>query len=416
MVNPIQITQPQAYSGGVDFSPLAGLYDVYKKSQERAMEEAALGRLGNDPIANAQYLTTSGVKSLAPLGIGMQDKEIARRREDISNEQAQRNWVEQQKLRQSADVRAGSEEARAQAKQAEALKYATREQRLAAYKTGVDAGEIDKDNPEIKRWVAFGGDIPDAAKNRLGLSPVPIMEPDPDKPGQLRPSVVQLSTTGATVRPTLPPGAVFAGPGEIAQKKAEGTALGKGAGAGQVALPDVIRTTDDMITNIDSIIGHTSKKNALGMYANTPEWALQIADPHALDFRERVAQLSGEAMQANMSLLRGSGLGSVSDFEQKNMMAAFLRAGRAKNQADFDTAMTDARRSAEKIREVARNKAKGDFTEKGERPAATGAATPTTAGGDPYAKAKAAISAGAPPAAVRQRLIDAGLDPSKIGM
>src|SRR5207245_3587743 len=56
-------------------------------------------------------------------------------------------------------------EKRAQTTFEETQKYATREARLQA----VRDGELNIDDPEIRRWVALGGDIPDPAKNRLGL-------------------------------------------------------------------------------------------------------------------------------------------------------------------------------------------------------------------------------------------------------
>ena len=48
MVNPISFPTPQAYSGGADFSMLANLGNVYKKAQEDARQQEALGKLGPD--------------------------------------------------------------------------------------------------------------------------------------------------------------------------------------------------------------------------------------------------------------------------------------------------------------------------------------------------------------------------------
>jgi hypothetical protein len=71
-INSISFPTPQAYSGGVDFSSLANLGNVYRQGQEDAAKRLALSKLGDDPTANASILTSSGVPSLAQLGINMQ--------------------------------------------------------------------------------------------------------------------------------------------------------------------------------------------------------------------------------------------------------------------------------------------------------------------------------------------------------
>lgn len=75
MVNPISFPMPQAFSGGVDFSPLANLGNVYRQAQERDQLQQALSRFGNNPATNAQLAVTSGVPSLAELGLRMQGQQ-----------------------------------------------------------------------------------------------------------------------------------------------------------------------------------------------------------------------------------------------------------------------------------------------------------------------------------------------------
>jgi hypothetical protein len=118
MVNPIQITQPQAYSGGADFTPLAKLYDVYKASQQRAMEEAALGRLGDDPTANTRALLTSGVPKLAMAGLDQQQQAIVNARMAEAQKLAQGNFG----LAQSQERRVQEEYVKKLRDEAEAAK------------------------------------------------------------------------------------------------------------------------------------------------------------------------------------------------------------------------------------------------------------------------------------------------------
>src|SRR2546428_3397433 len=105
MVNPISYQPQQAFSGGVDFSALANLGNVYQKAQEQARQQSALGMLGQGQEADARTLLQSGVLPLAQLGLGMQDKSIARQREDAANAQAQSNWQQQQAIRAAEEKR-----------------------------------------------------------------------------------------------------------------------------------------------------------------------------------------------------------------------------------------------------------------------------------------------------------------------
>lgn len=415
MVNPISYQPQQAYSGGADFSQLANLGNVYQKAQEQARQQSALGMLGQGEEADTRTLLQSGVLPLAQLGLGMQDKSVTRQREDLRNVVLDRRadtadrraggylTIAQQQERRASEA---SEEAtpegrrkkliaanmnpddpnfaahiatgaalptpiameiekRAKIAFEQSQKYATREQRLQH----VQDGELNINDPDIRRWVALGGDPPDPAKSRLGLGAPTYTR---DKDGVLR--AYQLSANGIPVEVKVREGEQILGPGETAQQKAEGAATGKAVAAAKVGLPDVVRNTEDLVSNIDKILGHGSKDMALGRGSQLPDW--MVAGTGIADFREMVKQLGGEAMGQQMQTLKGAGLGSVSDFEQKNMIAAFVRASTAQTVRGFTDAMNDAKRSAEKIREIARAKAKGDFSEKPNTPAATPGARP----------------------------------------
>lgn len=395
MVNPISYQPQQAFSGGADFSQLANLGNVYQKAQEQARQQAALGMLGQGQEADARTLLQSGVLPLAQLGLGMQDKSIERQRADEAAAQAQANFQAQQRIREAEAKRAqqtfdeDSPQGRAKKlvaagldpkdpihqgyvatgqnppdpikQQAEKRAQTTFEQtQRAATPEGrrqlAIEGEMDLKDPGVRRWIVTGAEIPDPTVNtRLGIG-APLYTQN------METGEVVAHQLSATKPFETPPGHRLLGPGEVAQQKAAGAAEGKATAAAKVALPDVIRNTDNLVETLDTITKHPGKSMALGRGSHLPDWMVTGTDVG--DFRVQVQRLAGEAMAQTMSSLKGAGLGSVSDFEQKTMMAAFVAASTAQTEKAFNEAMATARRSAEKIREIARAKAKGDFSER----------------------------------------------------
>jgi hypothetical protein len=408
MVNPIQITQPQAYSGGADFSPLAKLYDVYKASQDRARQEAALGQLGDDPIANARFLTTSGSLPTAQLGLGMQDKEIVRRREDIANQQAQQNFMMQQKLHEAKEARAKvnqditlpilqREEKRAQAKfdldtpegrkasiiaagmdpedpnvrahigagaalptplalekeKREAFRFEqekkelTREGRLQL----VTEGELDRKEPDIARWIAFGGDKPATVQAKLGLG-TPIYTQDKDT------GEVKLHQLRADKPFEPPPNHVVLGPGEIAAARAKGTATGKATGAAIVALPKLVDSATHQAQLLDEISAHPGRMWATGAFAGAPDWALR-GTPGA-GFRSRFGQINASSFLSIYEQMRGAG--QITNVEGDKGTSAVNRMSAATNEKEFDDAVKDLKGILKTGLERAQRAAKGDFS------------------------------------------------------
>jgi hypothetical protein len=70
-----QISWPQAnINSQMDFSPLAKLGDVYRASADRASQEQTLASLGSDPNANAAILMRSGQWPLVQAGISQQNE------------------------------------------------------------------------------------------------------------------------------------------------------------------------------------------------------------------------------------------------------------------------------------------------------------------------------------------------------
>lgn len=113
-VAPLQIPQSaQAFSGGVDFSPLANLGNVYKQAQADAVKQQTLASLGQGGQADAAALLKSGDISLAQLGVALRN-----RQEDQARQAAQdarqagrdtvsdQHWAASYKLQEKAVNRA----------------------------------------------------------------------------------------------------------------------------------------------------------------------------------------------------------------------------------------------------------------------------------------------------------------------
>jgi hypothetical protein len=95
-INPTSFPMPAAFSGGVDFSPLANLGNVYRQGQQQAAQQQTLAQLGNDPDVNNQLMIKSGVPELVTQG--------------LRGQQQQREYA----LQKAQDKRAAAAEARAQ--------------------------------------------------------------------------------------------------------------------------------------------------------------------------------------------------------------------------------------------------------------------------------------------------------------
>lgn len=81
-INPLTFTNPQAYSSGFDFSPLAKLGDIYREAQDRTNRQNTLSALGGEPTQDAMTLIRSGDPGLVQLGINMRNRLTDQARED----------------------------------------------------------------------------------------------------------------------------------------------------------------------------------------------------------------------------------------------------------------------------------------------------------------------------------------------
>jgi hypothetical protein len=106
-INPTSFPMPQAFSGGVDFSPLANLGNVIRQGRQQAATEQTLAQLGPDPVANNQLLIRSQVPELVQAGLKGQNQQ-QERAENI------REFNQRQVLAQAQDKRLQAAADRAQ--------------------------------------------------------------------------------------------------------------------------------------------------------------------------------------------------------------------------------------------------------------------------------------------------------------
>jgi hypothetical protein len=374
-ISPLQLNGFGNINNTVDqaqWSTLGNLRNVYDKAQAQARQQQALASLGTDPQANMQTLITSQDPALAQTGLNLQQKSVEQARVDAANAQAQSNWQAQQTIREAQEARAAQadEEAtpagrtaklvaagldpkdpayaahiatgaalpnliqqhvdqRAQIEFDQAQKYATREARLQAVKDG----ELDINDPEIRRWVALGGAIPDPAKNRLGLGQ-PLYTRD-DATGKLH--AYQLSATGVPVETKFQQGQTVLGPGEVAQQKASGTAVGKAEGQAIVNLPKMETDAKLVTDTIDKALApHPGKSWSVGtMFKDVPV----LPGSQTANYRAILDQLDSQTFLEAYNSLRGGG--AISNYEDKRASQAKARLSRAQSTEEFDNALRE---------------------------------------------------------------------------
>jgi hypothetical protein len=340
-INPLSVPNFSVtpYSGGADFSQLAKLGDVYQEGQMQNRRLAVLGQMGNDPTQNAMLMIKSQDPDMVKTGLTLMNQ-----------------LTVQQRMSEDLQLKK------------EAAEKDTTEYRKQTLK---DAN-IDPNAPTSQEYIATGQNFPN---RRAGLGPMVWREEDdPKNPGE-KIQVPYLQTTGGELIPAEAQGAKpgrFLTPGEISSEKSMGAATGKAQGAARVAYPDVMRSTDSLVDNIDAILGDPD----INTYIGKGSLFTHIPGTKGYGFRQRVEQLKGQGLQQNMQSLRGAGLGSLSDYEQRSMLQGFGRLAQAQTPEDFKTALNDIRKNAVNIQNIAANKAVGKFIP--EAPAETKPAPPAS--------------------------------------
>jgi hypothetical protein len=416
-INPTSFPTPQAFSGGVDFSPLANLGNVIRQGRQQAATEQALAQLGPDPVANTQFLIKSGVPELVQAGIrGQAQQQLQAER--------QREFGIEHQYDPQREGRAQAQEQRT----AESAERDTPEYRRAALEKNIAAGIYPpetRNDPAWRAYIETGQNFPAA---RVGLgTPSYVVGPD-QKYHEFRPS-----TSGQPVETVYPQGYEPLPPEEVARRKSEAQALGKTVATAKAQLPALQDQAETNIRDIQSLIDNKEgREAATGTFRgrlDPSDWrqALLLGSK-GVDFANKFKQVAGgEAYLSGIGVFRG--LGHLSNQEGDAAKSAYNRMNRATSSDEFESAAKDAQRIYRLGLERTQRAAKGDFsghpselTPPGYEPPKT---QPPPTGGPTAApksppdryinQAKAAIAQGADKAKVRQKMIDDGYDPGAIG-
>ena len=448
------IAWPQAnINSGADFTQLGKLGDIYKQAQADQRRLAALQSLGSDPNQDAQTLLKSGDLSLAQLGINMRNRTVDQQREDaryavtdpredarlrIAQNADQRDntrlGYEGQRvgLAVNADARAANEDVRAaNSDMREAAKLRILQEKAAnegrsltevlqeRHEAWLSRG-LKPEGPQYLEYLTNEKTTGVEAANKASVSPVYGTRQNAD--GSTERVLMQLNPRGEALETKLPPGVkispdqktldlgdkfaiVDKNTNEVlryvpknlaaaAEDKERGDIIAKA----KAALPVVDVNEKFLLRNIDETVKHPGKAAALGWKSVFPT----VPGSEAHGFEQRLSQVQSRAFLTAYDTLRGAG--QISEGEGKAATAALNRAVKAQNVKEFDEAMTEFKEYVTDAANAARRKAAGDFK--------TGQGKGAD---DVMARARIAIDQGAPAKVVRQRLIDAGVDPGDIG-
>jgi hypothetical protein len=410
-INPTSFPMPQAFSGGVDFSPLANLGNVYRQGQQQAAQQQTLAQLGNDPNANAQLLIKSGVPELVTKGLAMQgqqqaDAESARRfgivhQYDPQAEKRAADAAERANMT-AADKAAEVEEMltkqginpkspygqqiitgidpSAATKsdvqlQIEQLKLraqketATAQDRYNTVKQGIEQGVYPPDalkDPRIQGFIRFGD--PSTARQGLG-TPIYGRRTDPGHEGELE--IYQPSSEGPPTKMQFPEGVTPLGPGEVAAQKAAGKVTGETQAKAEANIPGVEQSVKENENLVNKILNHPGKSSAVGFPSALG--LKHIPGSNAADFTALLDQLQGKAFLSVYEQLRGAG--AISNMEDLKGTAARLQSSVNQSPEQFDERLKDYLRSVKEGLEVVRKKAGKSSAPTGATVAPPGATT-----------------------------------------
>lgn len=215
---------------------------------------------------------------------------------------------------------------------------------------------LDPASPEGRAFIV-SGKLPDSIANggqpEVGLNPAYGVGSD----GKV--GAIQFSKTGKAVQTQLPEGftlskepiRVDAGthinlidpitrqvvgtlPKNVAEVERQ-KVVGDAQGQGQVALPQVMATSQQILKTISDVKNHPGKDWSLGMYSKVPT----IPGTEQANFRVALGQLQGQTFLQAYQTLRGGG--AITDIEGQKGTAALNRMNMAQTKEEFDKAADD---------------------------------------------------------------------------
>jgi hypothetical protein len=332
-INPTSFPMPAAFSGGVDFSPLANLGNVYRQGQQQAAQQQTLAQLGPDPVANTQFLIKSGVPELVQAGVRMQ-AEQANHAENI------RQFNLQQGIRQS---------------QLDLAKQKYEEDSPEYRGKQITELGLDPNDPAVKAWRVTGQNFPGA---RAGMGQ-PIMGKDPVT-GQTK--MFQLSSTGPPIEVQLPGGIIPMTPGEQAAQKTEATSMAKAKASAAAILPKFGDLSRVNIAGLDALKNDAEGRDAATgrFYGQLPDDSIMLSDK-GRDFRNNLAQVKGQAYLAAFDTLRGAG--AISNQEGEAAKNALLSLSTVTSEKQFNAQIEKAKQYYQLGLARLKRQAQGDFSD-----------------------------------------------------
>jgi len=342
MANPFEVDVPNPVN-----ALLLG-QQAYDSAQKRQKEQAITDARGQamqayqsgDPKAALSTLLGVGDTQGAQL-MGQQiQNEWTRKHTESQDAVNQQHWGAEFGLKKAAEGRAAADYENTPDQYApnpnagQPGQPAYIDQYAAAKAAGEAAG--NGGNPEVGLSPAYGKD---AAGNA---------------------AAIQFSKTGKAVQTQLPPGFSLSREpikidlgtaiqlidpitrqpiGSPIQKDLAGAerekTLGDETAKAQVALPQVISNSQQILKTIDDLQNHPGKAYSLGMYSKLPT----IPGTAQADFRAAANQLKGQTFLQAYQTLRGGG--AITDIEGAKGENALARLDQAQSTAEYDKALND---------------------------------------------------------------------------
>ncbi|NGX99381.1 MAG: hypothetical protein G4V63_30550 [Candidatus Afipia apatlaquensis] len=213
---------------------------------------------------------------------------------------------------------------------------------------------IDPNSPEGRAY-AISGEWTGPGAGGASLNPVYGVGADG------KPALIQTTKTGQAIQTKLPDGfqiskdpiRVDAGthinlidpqtrqvvgtlPKNIAETERQ-KVVGDAQGTAEVALPQVMSTSQQILKTLDDVQNHPGKKWSLGIYSKAPT----IPGTEQANFRAAAGQLKGQTFLQAYQTLRGGG--AITDIEGQKGENALARMDQAQTVEAYDAALNDFR-------------------------------------------------------------------------